>query len=219
MLRPSTPRLKICGVTHVDDVDACVAHGVDAIGLNLWPGSPRALSVEQARPLVAAARATTSDAPQLVGVVVDPDPQALVRDAEALGLDAVQLHGDAPPQRYAGLTVPYVWVLRGTPPLAGLALPNPAPAWILLDARVAQYGGQGVTTDWQWARRAVEHLAPIPVWLAGGLTVDNAADALATVNPAGLDVASGAELPGRPRRKDPAKIAALAAICQNRPVP
>ncbi|MCH9683596.1 MAG: phosphoribosylanthranilate isomerase [Deltaproteobacteria bacterium] len=211
-------KLKICGVTHLDDVDACLAHGVDAIGLNLWPRSPRALTVAQALPLVHRARQGRPTV-QLVGVVVDPDPASLREQLAVLQLDAVQLHGDAAVDGYGDLGVPYVWVLRGTPPLDAVRLPAPAPAWILLDAKVPHYGGQGVTTDWSWARGAVERLSPAPVWLAGGITPDNAAQALQTVGPAGLDVASGAEPKGDPRRKDPAKIAALAAICHNRSAP
>ncbi|MEX1363565.1 MAG: phosphoribosylanthranilate isomerase [Nannocystaceae bacterium] len=209
--------LKICGVTHLDDIDACVEHRVDAIGLNLWPGSKRAVTLEQARPLAdRARRGDDVDArPQVIGVFVDPRVDEIRRAAEVLRLDAVQLHGDAPPQRYAELGLPWVWVVRGTPSLSSLAVPAPAPAWILLDAHVAGYGGRGVTTDWSWARAAVEHFANAPVWLAGGITPDNAASALQQVRPCGLDVASGAERSGDPRRKDPAKIAALALICNN----
>lgn len=229
---PLTPAvgLKICGVTHPDDVEACLAHGVDAIGLNLWQGSPRALAVEAAEPLAhrvhEAAGQGAGDTglasvrrPRLVGVFVDA-PAAEMRSAfERLRLDLLQPHGDAPIDRTAALGLPYVWVIRGTPPLPSLRVPTPAPAWILLDARVPGYGGQGTTTDWSWAADAVRALAPVPVWLAGGITPHNAAAALARVRPAGLDVASGAERPSDPRRKDPAAIAALASICKNPPAP
>lgn len=218
VVSPPPAKLKICGVTHPDDIDACLEHEVDAIGLNLWPGSKRALTVEEAEPLAARARGAARP-PQLVGVFVDPEPEAMCRAAEALRLDAVQLHGDAPPQRYAGLGWPWVWVVRGTPALASLTAPSPAPAWVLLDAHVPGFGGRGVTTDWSWAASAVEHLAGAEVWLAGGITPANAGAALATVRPAGLDVASGAERPGDPRRKDPRAIAALARICKNPPAP
>ncbi|MCA9649137.1 MAG: phosphoribosylanthranilate isomerase [Myxococcales bacterium] len=211
-------RLKICGVTHPDDVDACREHGVDAIGLNLWPGSKRAVTLEHARSLAEHARAG-GGGPSVVGVFVDPTLDELRRAAQALGLDAIQLHGDASPEPYAALGWPWLWVVRGTPSLASLRVPAPTPAWILLDANVPGFGGRGVTTDWAWAAAAVRHLAPAAVWLAGGITPSNAAAALAQVRPAGLDVASGAEREGEPRRKDSAKIAALAAICNNPPAP
>lgn len=208
--------LKICGVTHPDDVDACLAHGVEAIGLNLWPGSKRALTLDAARSLARRARERAGARRlRLVGVFVDASPEDTRRAFEALGLDLVQPHGDDPVERTAALGLPYVWVIRGTPSLAGLRVPTPAPAWALLDAHVAGYGGQGAITDWAWAAAAVKALAPLPVWLAGGITPHNAAAALHTVGPAGLDVASGAERPGDPRRKDHAAIAALAAICEN----
>ena len=229
---PVTPAagLKICGVTHPDDVEACLAHGVDAIGLNLWPGSPRALTVEAAEPLADRVHADAGhgagDAPpasarrsRLVGVFVDAT-EAEMREAFArLRLDLLQPHGDAPIERTAALGLPYVWVIRGTPPLSSLRVPDPPPAWILLDARVPGYGGQGITTDWSWAEQAVRALAPTPVWLAGGITPGNAARALDRVAPAGLDVASGAERGDDPRRKDPAAIAVLASICKNRSAP
>lgn len=215
---PRVARLKICGVTHLEDIEHCLEHGVDAIGLNMWPGSRRALTLAQARPLTRRAR-VGSQAPSLIGVFVDPDPDALREAAEALELDAVQLHGDAPPERYASLELPWVWVVRGTPPVPSLRSPQPFPAWILLDAHVPGFGGRGVTTDWSWAEQARVQLAPMEVWLAGGITPGNAARALREVAPAGLDVASGAERASDPRRKDPSKIAALASICHNRPAP
>lgn len=218
---PAPPvALKICGVTHPDDVDACVAHGIAAIGLNLWPGSKRALTLEQARALAQRVRERAGAArPRLVGVLVDASDEETRRAFATLGLDLVQPHDDAPIERTAALGLPYVWVIRGTPSLASLRVPTPAPAWILLDAHVPGYGGQGATTDWAWAAAAVKALAPRPVWLAGGITPQNAAAALHTVGPAGLDVASGAERPGEPRRKDHAAIAALAAICENHHAP
>lgn len=210
------PGLKICGVTHEDDIDACLAHGVHAIGLNLWPGSKRAVTLDEARPLARRTReGATTRRPLLVGVFVDAPHDDTRRAFEQLELDLIQPHGDAPIEPIAALGLPYVFVIRGTPSLATLRVPTPAPAWILLDAHVPGYGGQGATTNWAWAAAAVKALAPRPVWLAGGITPHSAASALHTVGPAGLDVASGAERPGDPRRKHHAAIAALAAICEN----
>jgi len=217
---PSAPTLKICGVTHPDDIDACLAHGVAAIGLNLWSGSKRSLSIDDARPLARRALdGVGTHRPLLVGVLVDASGDDTRRAFETLGLDLVQPHGDAPVDHAAALGLPYIWVVRGTPSLSTLRLPSPAPAWVLLDAHVPGYGGQGASTNWSWAAAAVQALAPLPVWLAGGITPANAAQALRTVAPAGLDVASGAERPGDPRRKDPAAIAALASICKNHRAP
>jgi phosphoribosylanthranilate isomerase len=208
-------RLKICGVTRGEDLRACVAAGVDAVGINLWPGSRRHVSLPAAERML-------QDAGDLqgllkVGVFVDPTPNEIGTARHHLDLDLVQLHGDAPIADYAAMGYDYVWVIRGTPDLADLEVPARPPAWILLDSRSPGYGGAGLRTDWEWARRAVLHLAPVPVWLAGGITPENAEEALAAVEPAGLDVASGAEVAGSTHgEKDQAKIAALVAICQNR---
>ena len=192
----------------------CVDAGVDAVGFNLWPGSPRHRTVDHAGAIMRAAG--DLGAVLRVGVFVDPSENELRLTQRALNLDYVQLHGDRPIEDYAALGFPYIWVIRGTPELSSLHVPEPAPAWILLDARVPEYGGAGRTTDWAWAAQAVGHLAPIPVWLAGGITPQNAAMALAQVRPAGLDVASGAEFTGAAQgEKDPAKVAALMAICKN----
>ncbi len=208
-----TTLLKICGVRRAEDYRACVALGVDSIGLNMWTGSRRYLDPADARALPA-----PSSAVERVGVFVDSAPDQVLERARALSLDLIQPHGDLPIAAFAGLGLPYTWVIRGAPELAALvrAAPSPAPARILLDAAVPGFGGEGVRTDWGWARRACARLSQIaPVWLAGGITPDNAARAIATVAPAGLDVASGSELAGARRgEKDPPRIAALLAICR-----
>lgn len=205
-------RLKICGVTRPEDVDACVELGVDAIGFNLWSGSPRGLTPGQAKALV---QRVPAGGPARIGVVVDPDATELREWIADLALEAVQLHGARSIADYPGLAVPHVRVIRGTPALEGLVL-EPTAQWILLDAAVAGYGGRGVTHDWAWAATARAALAPTPVWLAGGLDPSNAAAAIATVRPAGIDVASGAE-DGQaghwPGHKSRARIAALRSIC------
>lgn len=208
-----TAKLKVCGVTRPEDLAACVELGVDAVGINLWSGSRRGLSLGEARALLDAVR--PPPALERVGVFVEPTPDEVLRAAEALALDLVQVVTDGDGAAYAALGLPLLWVVRGTPPLDALGLPEPAPRRVLLDAAVAGYGGAGQTTDWTWAGAAVQHLRPQEVWLAGGITADNAASALAQVRPAGLDVASGSELDGARRgEKDRAKIAALLAACR-----
>ena len=202
-------QLKICGITRVQDLEACDRLGVDAVGINLWSGSKRGLSIAEARALLHG----RTTACMRVGVFVDASPEEVARAAEALPLDAVQLHGDAAIDDYVALGLPFVQVVRGTP--EHIHVPARAPRWILLDAHVPGFGGAGTRTDWSWAASVVQRLAPTPVWLAGGIDPDNAALALATVRPAGLDVASGAELPGAQRgEKDVARIEQLVQACR-----
>ncbi len=198
--------LKICGVCHEDDLLACCEVGVSAVGFNFWPGSPRHVSVARAERLVALARAQPSP-PFIVGVFVHVDDTELHAIQTAFALDFVQVHDHVPVRAPA----PYVAVIRGTPPLLTMPAFDSPPAWILLDAITPGFGGEGRTTDWAYAANAVQLFAPTPVWLAGGLTEHNAAQAIAQVHPAGLDVASGAE--SSPGRKDPRKLAALARAC------
>src|SRR5690606_34429685 len=118
-------------------------------------GSPRGLTLAAARTLVRAV--PRRGATRRVGVFVDASPHDVAEAVAELALDLVQLHGDAPHEPYAALGFPWIRVVRGTPPLHALDAPRPAPAWVLLDARVEGYGGSGTTTDWTWARTAVEH--------------------------------------------------------------
>ncbi len=202
-----TAGLKICGITRPSDAVACRNLGVDCIGINLWSGSRRGLTLEEAGWL----RDTAGDlgTMKVAGVFVDASAKEMNEARARLGLDYVQLHGDRSPDDF-GDVGPYLRVIRGTPDLSMLPVPSQTPVWSLLDAAVSGYGGAGHRTDWGWAAAAVVWLAPAPVWLAGGITPENAAQALARVGPAGLDVASGAEMSGAAHgEKDPTKIAAL----------
>ncbi len=203
--------LKVCGLTRRADLDLCVQLGVDAVGLNFWPRSKRTLTLEEGRKLV---EGVERRGVQVVGVFVEASPRQVQEIVEACALDAVQLHGDQTWAEFADVGALLVRVIRGTPELASLVAPKPTPAWTILDAAVAGYGGQGHRTDWDWAAAAVEGLADHPTWLAGGIRPDNAAEAIAKVGPAGLDVASGVEETRVTRgEKDAAKIEALLAAC------
>lgn len=213
--------LKVCGVTRVEDLRACVELGVDAVGFNLWSGSKRYVELREAERMIADAQ-LGDVGPLRVGVFVDVDLEAMAEAIAILDLDLIQPHGDAPLEPSSSIAelaerydIGWIQVIRGTPALETLRVPERRPRWILLDAAVPGFGGAGQRTDWTWAAAAVQTLAPTPVWLAGGINPSNIEAALRDVAPAGIDVASGSERPGAQHgEKQRDAIAALLRACK-----
>lgn len=185
--------------------------GVDALGANFWPHSKRYLSPDQADFLRALEGRILR-----VGVFVNAPPELPLRLVNEGLIDVVQLHGDetpddARPFHKAGIPVLKALGVRGAEDLARAR--DFGAAGILLDAHApGVYGGTGQTIDWNLARTFAAENEDLPLILAGGITVDNVAGAIAAVHPAALDVASGAE--SCPGVKDFAKVAALLAACR-----
>ena len=178
-------RVKICGLTRIDDVAAAARAGADAVGFVLWPGSPRAVTVERAAELGRALPPWTAR----VGVFVSVSVDAVRAAVQAAGLSAVQLHGLTEATPYLALPVPVLWSVPlrdgGPDPTA------PAGTTLMLDAYdPRRHGGTGRPVDW---RRAAAIAGREPIVLAGGLTPDNVAEAIGTVRPYGIDVSSGVE--------------------------
>lgn len=191
--RPSgarATRVKICGVTRPVDARRAAALGADAIGLNFWPGSKRFVDVEPARRIAEAAGPLV----WLVGVFVNQPRLHIRRVVRAVGLHAIQLHGDETVADTEGWPLPVFKAVR----LGRRAPRIPFSTPLLLDAAQPGYGGGGVTADWSVARRVAR---AHPSLLAGGLTPANVAAAIAAVRPLGVDVASGVE--SSPGVKDP----------------
>jgi len=202
-------RVKICGITSAEDGLAASAAGADAIGLVFWPRSPRALDLGRAREIAAAL-------PPLVlrvGVFVDAPAAEIARTADAVGLDLVQLHGDEPPDALAALPRRALKALRvgdGFRPEQALAYEGRA-AGLLLDTRHGSApGGSGRSFDWSHARALRERVRFLV--LAGGLTPENVAEAIAAVRPDAVDVSTGVE--SSPGRKDPVRVAAFVAAAR-----
>jgi phosphoribosylanthranilate isomerase len=192
-------RIKVCGITSVDDAVMAVEAGADAIGLIFWPSSKRAVDVERAQ-------AITRALPPLiatVGVFVNETPDHVRSVADAVGLSAVQLHGQEVVPDWARFPRP---VLKAMPVEAYASSPwQRARAAILVDAHdPVTIGGTGRTVDWDAAKAIA---ATRPLVLAGGLTPDNVAQAVVWVRPWGVDVASGVER--SPGTKDPLKVKAF----------
>ena len=205
-LDPTTPSLKICGVTLASDAERLAAMHIDALGVNFWPKSKRFLNPDEGdflKPL--------SGKILRVGVFVNAGPQH-PRDLFQRGLiDVVQLHGDESreeSQVYLDDSIPVIKALgiRNQDDLKAAA-DFPADA-LLLDAHApGLYGGTGQTIDWIAAAEFIKSHPQLSIILAGGIVPENAAEALTTVHPAALDTASGSE--SAPGIKDFEKVSAL----------
>lgn len=199
MLQTRT-RIKICGLTRAEDVDAAVAAGADALGFVMWPGSSRSLDIELLAKLASRVPAYVTR----VGLFVDQDP-GFIHQCEAY-LDLVQFHGEESPSECAQASRPWVKALRMRD---GLDLEAAARDFdeargLLLDAyKPGVPGGTGETFDWS---RIPANLSK-PVILAGGLDADNVGEAVRTVRPFAVDVSGGVEQ--AKGIKDPDKIRAF----------
>jgi phosphoribosylanthranilate isomerase len=197
-------RVKICGITKLEDAKLAAELGADAIGLNFHEQSPRCITpfagselIRRLPPFVAS-----------VGVFVNWAEAPVIALCKALQLSAAQLHGDESPptvERVAA-RIPVIKAVRlgqgsAAPDLASFRC---ASAFLLDSAVSGQYGGTGTTGNWHLARTTAQTHRVI---LAGGLTPENVAEAIRIVRPYAVDVASGVE--SRPGKKDPAKMRAF----------
>src|SRR5262245_55951746 len=180
-------RVKICGVTTVEDAELSVAAGADAIGLNFFAGSPRCIDSGRAR-LIADAIAGRA---LVVGVFVDAGYELIAEFRDRCGLGCVQLHGAEAPELLARF-LPHAYKAVRVGGVESLAEARAfGGEHILLDAYVPGVaGGTGARFDW---RLAAELARERKVTLAGGLDPSNVAQAVATVQPFCVDVASGVE--------------------------
>jgi len=186
--RPSRPEVKLCGLRSLEHAELASRLGVEWVGINRVPGARRAVE----RPLAAAIAARLAG-PRAVGVYRDLDAAAILEDARAIGVDAVQLHGVEPPALTRALVAAGLVVFKAVAVPDGLGTMEAhreAGARILFDAAG---GGTG-------RRVEVSHLArtllPRPLGLAGGLRAEELETALAALEPDLVDVASGIEQDG-----------------------
>jgi phosphoribosylanthranilate isomerase len=204
-------RVKICGLTCVDDARACAEAGADWIGLNFHPASARYVEPSRAAEIIAVLPASLS----VVGVFVDRPAREVADVAERLGLGIVQLHGHEPPNDL--LALDHLQIVRAfrlerasawlevTEYLGRAKAMGRLPDAVLIDAYVVGTpGGTGASI----ANDVLDCVPPLPrLILAGGLTPLNVADRVARVRPWMVDVASGVE--SSPGRKDHARVAAF----------
>lgn len=190
-------RIKICGVTRVEDAVAVAGLGADAIGLNFWPGSPRHVGLAQARQIVQAVRGAVT----VVGLFVDAGAEELARVRREVALDVLQLHGEVPPDVREGLGADEYWkAVHSLDELGAYSCRT-----YVLDATVPGVrGGTGVEVDRALAREAARRAK---VMLAGGLRPETVGAIVRDVRPEGVDVASGVER--APGVKDLDRVAAF----------
>ncbi|MWV18195.1 phosphoribosylanthranilate isomerase [Pseudomonas sp. L-22-4S-12] len=184
----SAVRSKICGITRVEDALAAAAAGADAIGLVFYAKSPRAVSVAQARQIIAALPPFVTT----VGLFVDAGRDELRQILAQVPLDLLQFHGDECAEQCEGHGRPYIKALRvkAGDDVAAQVARYPGAAGVLLDTFVEGVpGGTGLAFDWSLVPAGLSK----PVILAGGLTPESVAAAIARVRPYAVDVSGGVE--------------------------
>ena len=198
-------KIKICGIKTITDALAAMEAGVDLIGFNFYPKSPRYIDVGRCRDIMSVMRKYGHI--MYVGVFVNVPTGVICATLDTLGLSLAQLHGDETPEMLRALDGKAFKAFRGVPEhVDGLARAA-APA-LLVDASVkGAYGGTGVMADWNGA---AELAKKYPLLLAGGLTPENVAEAVRRVKPWGVDVASGVE--STPGVKDASKMKAFVKV-------
>ena len=207
-------RIKICGITRTVDARAAVDAGADALGLVFWPGTPRVVGIDQARAIVA----TVPPYVTIVGLFVDPEPQAVRAVLDTVSIDVLQFHGSEPAdlcRAFGRRYVKAISVKDGVDLLESVS-PYDDAAGLLFDAfsEGDLPGGTGRMFDWGRLKVDVRSRLPRPLILSGGLTADNVGRAIRDVTPWAVDVSSGVEeldANGVPRRglKDPGRIRAF----------
>ena len=212
-------RVKICGITRVDDGLAAARAGADAIGLVFWPGSPRFVAAGQARAIASAMPPFVT----IAGLFVDPAPDHVRATLAALPLDLLQFHGAEPAELCRAFGRPYVKAVpvganAARVDLLEYAARYPDACGLLFDAPPSDGlpGGTGRRFDWD----ALPRELPRPLVLSGGLTAANVGEAIRRLRPWAVDVSSGVEAigaDGKPVRgnKDPARIVAFIEEVRN----
>jgi phosphoribosylanthranilate isomerase len=195
-------KIKICGIRNLADAQAVAEAGVDAVGFNFYERSPRCVPLEKAVEI-------SRQLPLFlmrVGVFVNAPEEFVLRAMRECGLALLQFHGDEPPEFCAQFALMTMKAFRMRGPETLLAIPQYQTNAYLLDAfSSTTLGGTGEKFNWDLAVEAQKFGRPI--FLAGGLTAENVADAIRKVRPFGVDVSSGVES-GR-GQKDPEKVRAF----------
>ncbi|MFD1260024.1 phosphoribosylanthranilate isomerase [Entomomonas asaccharolytica] len=182
-------RIKICGITRIEDALAAVKAGADAIGLVFFAASPRAITLDQASQICAALPPFITT----VGLFVNASYEEVSTISSKLSLGLLQFHGDESPEYCEQFKQPWIKALRVQPTTNIVAIMQPynKAQGILLDSYVAGIqGGTGTTFDWSLIPQQTDK----PIILAGGLTVENVQQAIQIAKPYAVDVSGGVEV-------------------------
>jgi len=198
-------KIKVCGITNLDDAVQALELGADFLGFNFYPPSPRYIAPARARTILA-------QLPQQIGKValfVNEPKEKILQVVERQAFSGLQFHGDESADYCRGweLKVIKAFRLRDRASLSGM---EEFPAdYYLLDSWAPGYGGSGAPFPWQW----LEGLHSDRLILAGGLDAENVAEAIRLVRPYGVDVCTGVE--ARPGIKDHEKLKAFIAAAKS----
>jgi phosphoribosylanthranilate isomerase len=201
--------IKVCGITNLEDALAAVDAGADALGFNFYLKSPRYIAPEDARRIIEQLPSTVMS----VGVFVnESEPEEVARISDSAGLTVVQLHGDESPEYCYALRDRFtIKALRAGKDFEPEHVKDYQTDAILLDAYARDArGGTGRVVDWKVARR-VRELVP-QLFLAGGLSPENVAEAIAAVDPYAVDACSSLE--SAPGRKDTERVRSFVAAAR-----
>ena len=201
-------RVKICGVTRLEDALVACNAGADALGFIFFASSPRNIEIEAARTIAQALPAFVTT----VGLFVDPDREMVERARDSVPLDLLQFHGNEDPQFCEQFGAPYIKAVRVRPEvnLLECARRFKCARGLLLDSYVrGTKGGTGERFDWT----LIPGKLPLPIVLSGGLDPENVGAGIRAIRPWAVDVCSGVE--ATKGVKDPARILAFMTGVRN----
>ena len=200
-------RVKICGITNIEDAEHCVSLGVDALGFNFYKESPRYIEPNKTQEITHFLPPFVST----VGVFVNTDADDINKISEQCNLDYVQLHGDESPNDCLKIKAKVIKALRieNEDDIQSISQFQGLATSLLLDTKSeSAYGGTGKVFDWGIALKAKDY--DMPVILSGGLNAENIARAIGFVNPYAVDICSGIE--SSPGIKDYNKLEELLSV-------
>ena len=199
-------RIKICGITSLSSAAAAIEAGVDALGFNMYERSIRFIGVDAANEILRELPSSTIK----VGLFVNHSEDEVLSITQRCSFDVLQFHGDEDNSFCASFSKPFMKAIRvgGETDIASEVARYPDSVAVLLDSLVkGKFGGTGISFDWQNVPKLTK-----PLFLAGGLDVNNVSEAVRTVSPYAVDVSGGVE--SSPGEKDPELIRAFVHAVQ-----